>query len=196
MTAPSTPPSTSLVRLGETMFRLRDYTPIPLIVLLLVVREPTVPMATCGTLLIVLGELFRIYAVSFIGGVSRTRSDSVGGKVVDSGPFAFVRNPLYIGNFAITVGISLFSGKLWFVVITTLLFIFQYYCIVSYEEELLESRFGNDYLEYRQRVPAWFPRRFPTLDGLEWPISFSPALRSEKRTLTAIVAILILLMVL
>ena len=103
----------SKVRIGEWFFKYRDYTPIPLIIALLFVNDPTVFSATIGLLAVVFGELFRIYTVAFIGTVSRTRSDSTGQKLVTNGPFGIVRNPLYVGNFFIVLGFALFACLLY-----------------------------------------------------------------------------------
>lgn len=182
---------------GETLFQLRDYTPIPLIALLMFFATPSVISATLGLLLIVFGEIFRIYSVAFIGTVSRTRSSSTGSRLITTGPFAYVRNPLYVGNFFITAGIAVFSGTIWFIVLTVLAFAVQYFFIVEYEESILREKFGAEYDSYCKTVPAWFAKRRPKLEEIEWP---SPegvvgSLKSEKRTLTAILAILILLLI-
>jgi protein-S-isoprenylcysteine O-methyltransferase Ste14 len=173
--------------LGEKLFELRDYTPIPLIALVLFTAEPTVRSATLGTLMVAFGELFRVYSVAFIGSVSRTRNTSTtGSNLIKGGPFSLMRNPLYVGNFFITVGLAVFSGVTWVVLLTCLLFSFQYYCIVKHEEGLLIERFGAEYESYMKEVPAWIPSRMPNLNTLEWPDTFSPALKSERRTLLAI----------
>ncbi len=187
-------PAWSALDIGERLFEWRDYTPIPLIVIVLFAAEPTARSATLGTLLAVLGELVRIYSVSFIGSVSRTRNTSTtGGNLITNGPFGLVRNPLYVGNFLITLGIATFSGVSWLVALTIVLFSFQYYCIVKHEEKLLLARFGAEYEAYMQTVPAWVPARLPSLDQIEWPSTFSPALRSERRTLAAIALMLLAL---
>lgn len=195
--APQAPRSSdnAFVEIGEKLFKWRDYTPIPLIVLVLFVAEPGPRSATIGTLLAVFGELIRIYSVAFIGSVSRTRNTAtVGGGLISRGPFSYVRNPLYVGNFLITVGVATFSGVTWIVLLTIVLFAFQYYCIVKHEERLLIQKFGREYEEYMETVPAWIPARLPSLETLEWPETFSPALRSERRTLAAIGVMLLALM--
>lgn len=178
---------------GETLFKYRDYTPIPLIVIMFIVAKPTVFTATLGTMMMVFGELIRIYSVAFIGSISRTRKDSLGNNLVTEGPFGIVRNPLYFGNFFLVLGTAVFSGVLWFVALTAVAFYIQYHYIVLYEESLLETRFGSEYHEYRGRVPAWFPRKIPELSEMQWPDSYSKALKSEKRTLMAIALVLLLL---
>lgn len=186
----------SKVSIGEWFFKYRDFTPIPLIVLLLIFGEPTVASATLGLLLIVFGELFRIYSVSFIGTVSRTRSESTGQSLVSSGPFSLVRNPLYVGNFFVSFGFAIFGSITWIAVLTVLMFALQYYFIVLYEESVLTKKFGEAYGEYRKKVPAFIPFSLPKLDQIEWPRDFSPALKSEKRTLTTIMTLLVLLIAL
>ncbi|NRA66383.1 MAG: isoprenylcysteine carboxylmethyltransferase family protein [Pseudobacteriovorax sp.] len=184
------------IAIGEWFFKYRDYTPIPLIIMLLIWSEATVVSATLGVLSICFGELFRIYSVSFIGTVSRTRSDSTGQRLVSSGPFAIVRNPLYVGNFFVSVGFSLFSGVAWIVAVTAALFFVQYYFIVKYEESILSKKFGDEYQGYLRKVPAFVPSKLPKLDNIDWPKEYSHALKSEKRTLTTIFVLLGLLMVL
>lgn len=184
------------ISIGEWFFRYRDYTPIPLIIILLIWCEPTVTSATLGLVSIFFGELFRIYSVSFIGSVSRTRSDSTGQKLIVQGPFAFVRNPLYVGNFFVSVGFAVFSGVMWIVAITAIAFIIQYYFVVKYEESILTKTFGDDYINYRKKVPAFFPLSLPKLDQIDWPKDCSHALKSEKSTLTTIVALITFLVAL
>ena len=188
-------PKSSLdtLEIGQKLFQMRDYTPIPLILILLISAEPSVLSATVGTLIIVAGELFRIYTVGFIGTVSRTRSGSLGQKLVTNGPFSYVRNPLYLGNFLICSGFGLYSGHIWFLFLTWVLFGAQYHFIVKYEESLLKARFGGEYEQYQREVPAWLPQGLPKPADFEAAQEIEAALRSEKRTLTAIAALLIVL---
>ena len=186
----------SPVEFGEKLFQWRDFTPIPIILILLFIAKPNAASATLGTLMIVFGELIRIYSVAFIGSISRTRSSNTGNNLIKDGPFSYVRNPLYVGNFFITTGVAIFGGQIWFVILTIAAFSFQYYCIVKYEETLLQAKFGDDFQQYMDSVPAWIPRKVPDIDTMEWPDTFSPALRSERRTLTAIITIVAVLLIL
>ena len=174
------------VKIGEWFFKSRDFTPIPLIILLLIFGQANALTTTIGIFLIISGELFRIYSVAFIGTVSRTRSHSTGQKLITTGPFAYVRNPLYVGNFGITAGSAVIGGNVWIFVATCLLFCLQYHYIVRFEEDLLLERFGEDYAEFCRTTPRWFPKKMPTLADIEWPDNFSYSLKSEKRTLTTI----------
>lgn len=181
------------VKIGEWFFKSRDYTPIPLIILCLIFCEASALTATLGLMVITFGELFRIYSVAFIGTVSRTRSHSTGQKLITTGPFSYVRNPLYVGNFGITAGVALFSGVVWLFVLTVVLFAVQYFFIVRFEEDLLLERFGEEYAEFLRTTPRWVPAHFPKLEAIEWPDNFSHSLKSEKRTLTTIFVLCVLL---
>lgn len=188
--------SSTTLDLGAAFFKYRDYTPIPLILLILIFATPCVATAVIGLCLIVMGELIRIYAVSFIGSISRTRKDRTGGELVQEGAFRYVRNPLYVGNFFITFGVAVFAGVWPLILLTVVLFATQYYFIVKYEENWLLANFGDAYKAYCEKVPAFWPKSWPKLDDLEWPESFSPALKSETKTLMAIAAMVALLTVL
>ncbi len=183
------------VQIGEKMFKWRDYTPIPILLLMLVVADPNKVSTTIGTVVIMFGEVFRLYSVAFIGSISRTRKENLGAKLVTTGPFRFVRNPLYVGNFLITIGFATYAAQPWFIFAAAAMFSFQYYCIVKYEETLLLARFGEEYERYCQEVPAWIPRRLPSLDHIEWPPNLSDAVRSEYRTFMAIIAVFIALFI-
>lgn len=183
----------STIRIGEMFFKARDYTPIPLIILLLIFADPSTLSVTVGMLLTMFGELIRIYSVAFIGSISRTRKDRTGGSLITSGPFGYVRNPLYVGNFFISFGLAVYSGNVYIALLTAIMFAVQYYFIVSYEENLLRATFGAEYQAYCEEVPPWVPRKAIRLEDMQWPDSFSGALKSERKTLMAIGAVLLCL---
>jgi hypothetical protein len=82
------------------------------------------------------------------------------------------------------------------IALSILLFAFQYHYIVKYEEGLLFEAFGEKYQSFCQDVPPWFPRKKLALEGLEWPDTFSPAIRSEQKTLMTIVTVIVILAIL
>ena len=182
----------SLIELGEKMFQWRDYMIVPALMVLLLFAHPTARTATVGTLLILLGAVARIYAVAFMSDDGR---DNVGvDYLVTTGPFAIVRNPLYIGNLIITLGVIFYAGVIWLGLPMLLFFLFQYHCITKYEENSLLAKFGDDYQRYMDRVPAWIPLKAPIADDFPVPPSISAAFVAEKKSLAAICAILFLLM--
>ena len=116
-----------------------------------------------GSALLFFGESIRMWAVSYAGGVTRTRS--VGApKLCTSGPYAFVRNPLYVGNMMMYLGVVFIAGaaNVYLMAATTVsFFLIQYTLIISLEEETLKGLFETSYEEYKINVPAIFPRLAP-----------------------------------
>jgi protein-S-isoprenylcysteine O-methyltransferase Ste14 len=189
---------TSLQKMGEVFFRARDYSPIPVGVIALLFANPSVESLVLGGLVSLGGELARIYGVAFIGTISRTRSYS-NGQLVTSGPFSVLRNPLYFGNLLLSLGFAIMSGVWWIPLMVVVFFYGQYIPIVAWEEMKLRRIFGQDYTKYCASVPnRWFPklRAFVQYDWCVKPESWQPALRSEKRTLTAIAFVLALMLTL
>jgi protein-S-isoprenylcysteine O-methyltransferase Ste14 len=134
------------------------------------------------------GEALRLWAVRHIGVISRTRSDRLG-PLVETGPFALIRNPLYVGNFALWVGFTLSARLVWLVPIVMIILGLEYHAIVRWEESLLASRRGDEYRAYAGRVPRWIPGVSgpPSRQALRRdPYSWRETLFSERGTLIAI----------
>ena len=72
------------------------------------------------------------------------------------GPFRFTRNPLYLGLALLYLGIALWLGVLWPVVLLPALILLVQQVVILREEAYLESRFGEAYRAYRARVRRWF----------------------------------------
>lgn len=156
--APSAAEQTSSARLGAVLFRNRSWLPVPfLLVALLVPAHATAANWIVGAVLVVFGEWIRLAGVAAAGTVTRRRSREVQ-RLVTYGIFRWVRNPLYVGNFFIWMGFVVISGVLWFLPIAIVLFAAEYTLIVAYEEGVLESIFGAEYLDYKRTTPRWIPR--------------------------------------
>ena len=148
-------------KIGAWLFRHRTAIPVPFALALLLLRVGEAPfswtLVAAGVVLTMAGEWLRLAAVMHIGVISRTRSERLG-PLVTTGPFGFVRNPLYIGNALIWVGFALTSRLVWAAPLVGVLLIAEYHEIVRWEERLLESRFGDAYRDYAASVPRWIPR--------------------------------------
>ena len=181
-------------RLGGWLFRHRTSLPLPFAAAILLLRVGQAPSSTgllaAGVVVTGLGELLRLWGVHHIGAISRTRTDRLG-PLVDTGPFARLRNPLYVGNIALWVGFALTARLLWLVPVIVTLLGFEYHAIVRWEEHLLESRLGDAYRAYAARVPRWVPtlnrgergdRRERDLSAYSW----RETVFSERGTLLAI----------
>jgi protein-S-isoprenylcysteine O-methyltransferase Ste14 len=77
--------------------------------------------------------------------------------VVTTGAFRYVRHPIYLGTVLAYAGLSLATASVLSLATTALAVVF-YSCIASYEERLLEARFGDEYRRYKMRTGKWVPR--------------------------------------
>ena len=139
-----------------------------------------------GAVLLLAGEAVRLWAVSYAGGITRTRN--VGApELCSSGPYAFVRNPLYVGNMTMYLGIVFIAGaaNVYLMASTTVaFFLIQYSLIISLEEETLKGLFEASYKEYKKTVPAIFPRLTPWKNpDNRRPQTLYKTIKTEKRTL-------------
>ena len=176
-----------LVRIGGWLFKQRTWLPIPLVVLLLAVPQQTssAGLLWAGVLLVVLSEATRLWGVRHIGVVSRTRSDRLG-PLVDSGPFAAVRNPLYLANIGLWVGFALSARLPLIAPLVALALALEYHAIVRWEERLLETRLGDRYRTYASRVPRWIPTPGGSSGSSAMGFSWRDTILSERGTLIAI----------
>jgi protein-S-isoprenylcysteine O-methyltransferase Ste14 len=146
-------------QIGGVLFRHRGWLPLLFLGIPLVMPGSTSPFRwEVGLALIIIGEAIRLAGVAAAGTVTRRRSRGVQ-RLVTYGIFSWVRNPLYIGNFFIWMGFVTISGVLWFLPVAVLLFAVEYELIVRYEEGVLESIFGREYLDYKNETPRWIPNR-------------------------------------
>ncbi len=163
-------------------FKLRSYTPIPLLIFLILDADPHLTPFLWGLGFMLAGEAIRMWGVAHAGGATRTRN--VGAPdLVTSGPFAYTRNPLYMGNTLIYLGVVfLAGGHLLWIVIALGFCALQYGLIVSLEEETLERLFGFEYEFYRREVPRWKLRLTPWRWSLPRSPDWKDAWRNEKHT--------------
>jgi protein-S-isoprenylcysteine O-methyltransferase Ste14 len=193
----------TIVRLGGWLFRYRTAIAVPFAAAILLLGPETVgPLALlvtgAGLMLTLAGELVRLWAIRYIGAISRTRSERLG-PLVATGPFALIRNPLYVGNIALWVGFAMAARLTWGAALIGLLLAGEYHAIVGWEEELLESRVGEAYRRYSSQVPRWIPRLLrvpdhaatddapnPSPKTLSTLFSWGDTFFSERGTLIAI----------
>jgi len=179
-------------------FKNRSYTPIPLALMIIYFSMPMLPYLWYGLACLVIGESIRFWAVRYAGGITRTTN--VGAPALcSSGPFAHVRNPLYIGNLFLFSGIVLVAGapNIWaMLVVTWIFFIIQYALIIDLEEKTLTGLFGDEYEIYRQNVPRLFPRFISWKnDDKRNPMVLLKTLKTEKRTLQNIFLIIVFILI-
>jgi protein-S-isoprenylcysteine O-methyltransferase Ste14 len=159
--------------------------------------QPTVVSMLVGAVLIFLGELLRFWGVSIAGSETRTTGRVGGTYLITNGPFAYVRNPLYVGNMLMYAGVGVMSMALfpWLQLVALAWFYGQYYLIVTQEEEYLAERFGDAYQDYRRGVGRFIPkfRRYVSPNPPPKIVSAREGLASERRTLQAIILVVLLI---
>ena len=180
----------------DFFFRNRGYIPIPLAIIILTFASLKIELLPIGVILVVTGELLRLNGVRYAGGETRTLK--VGASALcSSGPFAYLRNPLYFGNVIIYAGMVFIAGGefVWILLPATLTFFFlEYGLIISLEEETLRQKFNEEYGEYLSMVPRLIPRVTPWKGGSETvPMTIEKTLLTEKRTLQIIGGFILLL---
>lgn len=180
-------------RIGAVLFRNRSWLPVPfLLVALLAPGTATIANWVIGGLLVVLGEWVRMAGVAAAGTATRRRSRNVQ-RLVTYGIFGWVRNPLYVGNFFIWMGFVVISGVLWFLPVAIVIFAVEYMLIVAYEEGVLESIFGQEYLDYKSHTPRWIPR--PPAVRETGPHDWREAWRSELSTFLQYAALVVVFII-
>lgn len=180
---------TPAAQLGAVLFRNRGWLPVLFLgIPLLFPGTTSWRRWVMGAILLLAGEAFRLAGVAAAGTTTRRRSRNVS-TLITHGAFAWSRNPLYNGNFLIWMGFVVISGVMWFLPFAMLLFALEYSLIVRYEEGVLESTFGREYLEYKQCTPRWVPSK-PKLES-SGELRWREALRSEISTFGAYVALII-----
>jgi protein-S-isoprenylcysteine O-methyltransferase Ste14 len=160
-------PVAPAARIGAVIFRVRD---VLFPVVLLSVAFGTRPriaggnlaldhvMDAAGALVALGGQLLRVLVIGLVyitrGGQNR---QVWAHALVDTGMFAHSRNPLYVANMLLYLGLSIVHNGWAMYLIVLPFFAVAYYCIVAAEETYLSGRFGEAYVDYSRRVPRWLP---------------------------------------
>ena len=183
---------------GEYFFRWRSYLPLFMAVLfILALAHFRYPFADhrldlawdAGCLAVaLLGQIVRFFTVGFVprGTSGRNTKGQVADALNTTGMYSIVRNPIYLGNFIIWFGLSLFMKSVWFTTVIILFFTIFYERIIFTEETFLRQKFGDAFRQWADATPAIIPRfknwRPPTL-----PFSLKSAINREYGTFFAII---------
>lgn len=81
-----------------------------------------------------------------------------GKKLTLTGPYQFVRNPIYIGNALICLSLVVASEVFWLLPVTLIICMLTFWLVVGHEESVLANLYGDEYNGYLKRVPRWIPR--------------------------------------
>ena len=150
--------------LGRVLFRWRSFTPVPLLLLaiplLWIGRGPASPAwLAAGLALCVAGQAVRAWVLGQVpDGTSGQNEKLIAISLNTSGPYAHTRNPLYLGNLLITLGLCAVAHSWALLAAVALLFGLQYRAIIAAEENFLRERFGAEFDAFCARVPRFWPR--------------------------------------
>ncbi len=185
-------------RSGNWLFTFRSYLPLFIIGLLLVaLLEFRYPFGSHK--LDQLIELFclfisffgltiRIFTIGYVpkGTSGRNTKRQVADVLNTTGIYSIVRHPLYLGNFFIIIGISLMIRVWWYVIMVMLIFWIYYERIMFAEEEFLRNKFGEEFLEWARKTPAFLPK-FRNWKPQILPFSVRKILKSEYASFFGII---------
>ncbi len=121
-------------------------------IVFIIFAKPTTLTIAIGGGIALIGLAIRAWASGHI------RKASV---LAVSGPYAYTRNPLYLGSLILGVGFSVAAGVWWLAIIFSVLFIGIYLPVMRVEIEDIRRIFGDDYDEYESNVPLLMPRLTP-----------------------------------
>ena len=100
-------------------------------------------------------------------------------RLVVSGFYRYVRNPIYVGFLAILIGEALLFGSRGLLGYTAVAWCIGAAAVRFYEEPVLARKFGAEYQDYRRAVRAWIPRAHPWTPAQPSPVSGTD--EAEKR---------------
>jgi protein-S-isoprenylcysteine O-methyltransferase Ste14 len=75
--------------------------------------------------------------------------------LVTDGPFRYSRNPIYVSDWLVYAGVTLWLRTLWPIVFVPLVWVLMRYFVIAYEEAHLQAKFGASYSDYCSRVRRW-----------------------------------------
>lgn len=155
---------TPITRVGRFCYWYRQYLSLALLAASIVAAQPltaqrstNLAIDAAAVLLVLLGGGIRCWAMGYHGW-RRIRGPGAERRLVTAGPYARVRNPLYLGTLLISAALALASGR-WIVILTYLVVFWPgYYAIILWEEEKLDAQYGGRYRDYFASVPRLIPR--------------------------------------
>lgn len=180
----------SFEKSGNFLFRNRGQIPVILYILVIPVIYFTdysklnditqLILTYISIFLSVLGFIIRAVSIGTTpqGTSGRNTESQVAESLNITGIYSTVRHPLYLGNYLMWIGIILFSFNFYFVIIVSLAFWLYYERIMFAEERFLERKFGEEYMNWSKKVPAFIPC-FKNYRKSETPFSPVSVLRRE-----------------
>lgn len=157
--------------------RYRQFVGIMFLIALTIVGLPRPQWFGIGVALALVGIVIRLWASGYV------KKDKV---LATTGPYAYVRHPLYVGNQLIAFGFCLASGLWWSFVAWLAIWFYFYPQTIRHEDDVLGRLFPDEWPAWSARVQALIPRLTPYKPGgSRGPWSFSQSLRQNGEPLIA-----------
>jgi protein-S-isoprenylcysteine O-methyltransferase Ste14 len=148
-------------KLFRTLHRWRVRAGLPFLLALLVVAHPRPASVVAGIAVCALGLLIRAWAA---GHIKKEKELAV------SGPYRYTRNPLYLGNFFLGLGVGIGTDSWAGLLIFAIYFLAFYPPVILEERDRMMRLFPIAYEDYRKKVPIFFPtlRPYPAATGAQY----------------------------
>jgi protein-S-isoprenylcysteine O-methyltransferase Ste14 len=156
------------------------------ILALVFARPSEIGFLIAGTFIALAGEAIRIASAGYI------RKDK---DLSRTGPYAYTRNPLYLGSYLMYLGFCIATSNLFVTAAYLPFFFVVYYATIFREESYLRKAFGPEFEQFRAEVPRFFPRLRPARRNGAGG-GFSLAQAAKNREYEALIAIIIIIGVL
>ena len=152
-----------MTRFGHFCYRYRQYVSMALLIVSIIAARPIttnrtaeISLNVAAFALVLIGGSIRSWAMGYHTW-RRVRESAPKRRLISAGPYALVRNPLYLGTLLISAGIALMSGSVIIMVTYLMVFWLGYYAIILWEESSLITQFGESYRGYFGSVPRLVP---------------------------------------
>ena len=126
------------------------------------------------------------------GTSGRNTKKQVADTLNTKGMYSVVKNPLYLGNFFMGLGIALFAHMWWLTIIYILVFWLYYERIIFAEEAYLRNKYGDEYLEWANSTPAFLPK-LSKYQKADLPFSLRNVLKREYNGFFAVIVVMFIL---
>ena len=162
-------------RYADAVARLRVPSGFLIVVVFAWLSRPTPESLALGVPVSALGLALRAWAA---GCLAKNRQLATGG------PYAYTRNPLYIGTLLVAIGLVVAARNVYLGVLFALVFLLVYLPVIQLEEQHLRRLFP-EYAAYAREVPALLPRLTPYARKSSNPFSGAQYLRNQEYQATA-----------
>ncbi len=154
------------IKIGDILFKYRSFTPMPLIIIVLIFFKPydygtdiNLLITIVGVFVSIFGEIIRMISVGFSYSGTSGRENYLKAENLNiSGIYSIVRNPLYIGNILMFSGLLMVYLNVYALLAFVSFMLLQYHFIIRSEENYLKGLYKEDYSNYCSSINSILPK--------------------------------------